>query len=574
MKKAIFTAGLMIGALHVNAQQVAIGHNSPTNTLHVVAQNPGDEPLRIENLQPFIANDTTLLITNPANGVIRYIPLSVLSAFVGGSGSDNQNIDSLSLSGTVLTVYIENGTSANIDLNSLQDGTGTDDQNLILGAGSSSTSIIDIENGDSIIIQAGSNINLTESGNTLTISALGDGTGTDDQNIDSLRLFGTTLVAYIENGNSAFVNLAPLLSSALQNITVGSPVNTTDVSYTLTPSGNTTSSNDGDWQVNSTSNSLFPYYSSNIQLNGQYSLASGINIYEQGTGNNFIMGFDDSLTTSQYGNIMGDYNVMKYSNRSSIHGTGNIVGNGINIVDDSHIYGNGNNVFGTRMNIFGENNSIPPFSDRVNILGSYNSYSDAFSQVNIIGESNVIKTDFAQVYGNWNIAKSYLEIIMGHYATEDVTADSLAWVGTDRMFTIGNGFGVTTRSNAFVVLKNGDAFVNGTIAVTSDKEQKRNIEPLKSTLDNINQINGYSYYWKGDIRSDKKQIGFLSQEVEEVYPELILEIDGIKALNYQGLVPVLWNGVKEQQEIIEKQSIKIAELEAKLNKVLDLLENK
>ena len=101
-------------------------------------------------------------------------PLSV------GAGSDDQNIQGSGLSGTILTIGIENGISETIDLSSLQDGIGTDDQNLT-GAFLNNTILeINIENGTSA---------------TVDLSSL---QGTDD--VDFLEV-GTTAVPDDINDN-------------------------------------------------------------------------------------------------------------------------------------------------------------------------------------------------------------------------------------------------------------------------------------------------------------------------------------------------------------------------------------
>lgn len=49
----------------------------------------------------------------------------------------------------------------------------------------------------------------------------------------------------------------------------------------------------------------------------------------------------------------------------------------------------------------------------------------------------------------------------------------------------------------------------------------------------------------------KDQIGFSAQEVQEVFPELVSETqDGYLALNYTGLIPILVEAIKEQDEAI------------------------
>jgi hypothetical protein len=52
--------------------------------------------------------------------------------------------------------------------------------------------------------------------------------------------------------------------------------------------------------------------------------------------------------------------------------------------------------------------------------------------------------------------------------------------------------------------------------------------------------------------NQKQQIGVLAQDIEKVFPELVSESNGVKSVNYQGLVPVLINAMKEQQKEIEE----------------------
>ena len=71
---------------------------------------------------------------------------------------------------------------------------------------------------------------------------------------------------------------------------------------------------------------------------------------------------------------------------------------------------------------------------------------------------------------------------------------------------------------------------------------------------------------KNDIEQ-KQKIGLLAQEVQKVFPELVSEDNnGMLAVNYQALVPVLINALKEQEnnynelekslEMLEKEVLK------------------
>lgn len=98
---------------------------------------------------------------------------------------------------------------------------------------------------------------------------------------------------------------------------------------------------------------------------------------------------------------------------------------------------------------------------------------------------------------------------------------------------------------------NGHLYLT-TLHESSDRRLKKDIQPLSNSLDNLNQLNGYAYHWKDDKRSDRGQIGVIAQEVQAVYPELVEENgEGMLAVSYSGLVPVLIEAVKEQQTQID-----------------------
>ena len=105
---------------------------------------------------------------------------------------------------------------------------------------------------------------------------------------------------------------------------------------------------------------------------------------------------------------------------------------------------------------------------------------------------------------------------------------------------------------------------DGDVVVSSDARLKSNIVSLGSTLAKLLQIDGKSYEMKG-----KQKIGVLAQEIQEVFPELVTEDDNdMLAVNYQGLVPVLINALKEQDKIIKSQEERLTNIEkliAKLN---------
>ena len=86
--------------------------------------------------------------------------------------------------------------------------------------------------------------------------------------------------------------------------------------------------------------------------------------------------------------------------------------------------------------------------------------------------------------------------------------------------------GGTVNGNLTVT---GQIVSNGDVTAFSDRELKENIQPLKDNfLDNL-QVYSYNYIGKDDIR-----YGVIAQELQEFYPNLVLETDrevnGRKAL--------------------------------------------
>ncbi|MDG2357678.1 MAG: tail fiber domain-containing protein, partial [Polaribacter sp.] len=89
---------------------------------------------------------------------------------------------------------------------------------------------------------------------------------------------------------------------------------------------------------------------------------------------------------------------------------------------------------------------------------------------------------------------------------------------------------------------------------------------LGATSAKLLLIDGKTYTLKKD---GKQKIGLLAQNIQEVFPELV-SVDNNKmlAINYQGLVPVLINALKEQDGKMKEQDSKISRLERLVEKLI------
>ena len=84
---------------------------------------------------------------------------------------------------------------------------------------------------------------------------------------------------------------------------------------------------------------------------------------------------------------------------------------------------------------------------------------------------------------------------------------------------------------------------------TSDVNLKEDIRPVDDALERVNQLEGVNFTWKKDQR---KSIGVIAQELEQIFPELVTEVNSTKTVNYNGLIGVLIEAVKELSAEVEK----------------------
>ena len=113
------------------------------------------------------------------------------------------------------------------------------------------------------------------------------------------------------------------------------------------------------------------------------------------------------------------------------------------------------------------------------------------------------------------------------------------------------GVGTTNPTSKLHVV--GDVRVSGVVTATdfnstSDISLKDNIQTIINPLDKIIKLNGVTFNWK---ENQKPSIGVIAQELQEILPELVTQGD-IKSVNYNGLIGVLIEAVKEQQKQIEE----------------------
>ena len=120
------------------------------------------------------------------------------------------------------------------------------------------------------------------------------------------------------------------------------------------------------------------------------------------------------------------------------------------------------------------------------------------------------------------------------------------------------------NSNLLTLIGTGDAVLVGTLTQLSDIRFKKNISSIEGVLSKIKQLRGVTYNWKDNTKDTAQQIGFIAQEVEKVFPQLVKTYEkGMKSVAYSNMVPVLLEAIKEQQKQIDELKKMVEQLAKK-----------
>jgi hypothetical protein len=156
------------------------------------------------------------------------------------------------------------------------------------------------------------------------------------------------------------------------------------------------------------------------------------------------------------------------------------------------------------------------------------------------------------------------------YSTLTLTAPTMTQtnatslqITTPNLLVQGGASNTIIRSNAGGVSDYVD--VQGNLRVTrditayytSDLRFKENTETILNPLDKISILNGVHFDWKKISGKEGSSYGIIAQDVEKILPEAVItRDDGYKAVNYNMLIPLLIESIKElktQVETLKKQ---------------------
>ena len=94
---------------------------------------------------------------------------------------------------------------------------------------------------------------------------------------------------------------------------------------------------------------------------------------------------------------------------------------------------------------------------------------------------------------------------------------------------------------------------------------KKDIKPFKNVLSGLTQLQAYTYHMKDAPDDSPLSFGFMAQEVEKQFPDMVVEKNGYKSLCYDHFAVLSVEAIKEQQEQINKQQDVIASQQVQLD---------
>jgi hypothetical protein len=139
-------------------------------------------------------------------------------------------------------------------------------------------------------------------------------------------------------------------------------------------------------------------------------------------------------------------------------------------------------------------------------------------------------------------------------------ASSKVYIGSQTTITYGThtlkiDSGTTTGDGLYV---NGKIYTTDNMEFGSDRKLKSNIAVLNNPLDSLKKINAYSYNFRNN---EYKSFGFIAQEVQKLYPDLVGKQDNHLTLDYNSMTALVAGSLLQLDKKVDSNESRIKVLE-------------
>jgi hypothetical protein len=515
-----------------------------------------------------ITGNTIAAIDNSATNEFQTISKagSTITLSNGGGSISDRDSQTLSISGTTLSISGGN----NVTL-----PTGT---TYSAGSGISITgnTIAAIDNSATNEIQT-----ISKAGSTITLS--NGGGSISDRDSQTLSISGTTLS--ISGGNNVTLPTGTTYNAGSGISISGNTIAATDSSttneiQTISKSGSTITLSNGGGSISDADAQTLSISGTTLSISGgnnvtlptgtTYNAGSGISISGNTISNIGDNDASNDITTSTTagGDLSGTYpnpNVVKIQNRtvsSTAPTNGQVLqwnqttsrwepttisgGASLWTANGNDIYNNNTQNVGIGIN--------PPLA-KLHISSNSNNTTEGLLIEETENDTN--RVGFKNTNGDGWMLKAY---------TGGTAANS-----SFSIFSVKGGGNILRMSGDGNSYFSGAVFTSCGMPSCSDVRYKKDIYKINNSLSNLMKIRGVNYYFKYNDFKDKnfskeKQIGFIAQEIETIFPELVFtDEDGYKSVDYAKITPVLVEAIKELKNEIDGLRNENNSLKAEIN---------
>ena len=181
-------------------------------------------------------------------------------------------------------------------------------------------------------------------------------------------------------------------------------------------------------------------------------------------------------------------------------------------------------------------------------------YGSAQIRTGVVTITNSSDTDIVRITdGGFNVISGITTLGGNLVVSGDLDVSGITTLGGNLVVSGDLDINGTGTHDIFGTVSLDNVAVSGIVTAvdfnsTSDQSLKTNINTVNNALDIVNELRGVSFDWK---ETGKPSYGVIAQELEKVLPALVSDTN-IKSVNYNGIIGVLIESIKELSEEIEK----------------------